>query len=310
MSLREAEYLILDCEGQNLGREDGILSLVCVGTPHGEKVYVFDAVTLRTVTADMKTFLDLLSDESVIKIMWDGRMDYLEILLTFGIPLAGVLDLQIAEVVSRSTARGENDRDRLRRLQQGFFGFALVRSLSRHFDGLHLIMGMQKCLDMLGLGDQFQKDPVVQAMHSANQTHRWLERPLDPRLIAYAAQDIRLIGLLFDMFCVLGWILPAHVPGIVAQSSRYVPLFQTREASVAHDRRRAWVVLPLDILTEHRGTLYPCSVCLRVLSKSCFAIRKSGVGQLRHSFCRLCYIIAVRRGEPGVDVDEKWVPVW
>ena len=39
----------------------------------------------------------------MLKVVWDGRMDYLEILSTYGVAIDGVLDLQVAEVVSRST---------------------------------------------------------------------------------------------------------------------------------------------------------------------------------------------------------------
>ncbi|KZO93008.1 hypothetical protein CALVIDRAFT_519588 [Calocera viscosa TUFC12733] len=306
--LCQVEYLILDCEGRNLGREDGVLSLVCVGTPYDD-VYVFDAVTLRRGTATMDALLDLLSNKAVIKIMWDGRMDYLEILLTFGIHIDGVLDLQIAEVVSRFAVRGETEDDHIRRLQNSFFGFTLVRSIPHMFKDVHLVIGMQKCLDMLGLGDRFQKDPVVQAMHSANQTHRWLERPLEPRLAAYAAQDIRLLGVLYDTFCKLGWILPSHRPGLVAHSARYVSLFQTREASVAYSRRRAWTVLPLDILDEPHGTLYPCGMCQRALSKHCFLLGSIGRLEYHHRYCRTCWVVCEKRRE-DVRSPDKWVPIW
>ncbi|KZT54189.1 hypothetical protein CALCODRAFT_457117 [Calocera cornea HHB12733] len=303
--LQRAAYLVLDCEGRNLGREDGVLSLICVGTPAGQ-VYLFDAVSMRVGV--MQLVLDLLCDEKVVKIMWDGRMDYLEILLGYGGALAGVLDLQIAEVVSRYTARAEKEDERLGRLQNSFFGSTLVRSLPVAFEGAHLVIGMQKCLDLLGLGEENKKDPVVQAMHANNQTHRWLERPLEPRLAAYAAQDIRLLALLYNTFGMLGWIFPEQLPGLMAQSARYIALFRTREASVAYSRRRAWTVLPLNILDAPMGTLFSCETCNRTLSKDSFLLGFVGLLAYRNRFCRVCWVVGEKRRE-DVRAADKWIRI-
>ncbi|KZT54187.1 hypothetical protein CALCODRAFT_409266, partial [Calocera cornea HHB12733] len=293
--LSGSEYVILDSEGQNLGRGDGKLSLVCIGTPHADKIFVFDAVSVTKSVATAGGLTALLANENIRKVVWDGRMDYLEILLTWGVAIKGAVDLQIAEILSRAAVRGESDRRRLDRLEDGFFSSVDVIGNSKLFEGLHLVLGMQKCLEFLGLDKEFSKDPTVQAMHAANRTDRWMERPLSDRLIAYAAQDIKLLGKLYDTFEEKSWITASGLPKLAEISARYMTMFQTRSQSVSYGEKRIWIVLPLDILVTPSGRTYNCVFCNRSLSSACFEFEMSGRTLRRRPRCRLCHVVSMKR---------------
>jgi exonuclease 3'-5' domain-containing protein 1 len=90
--------------------------------------------------------------------MWDGRQDFLEISDNYGVDLDGVMDLQIAEVVSRSAYRGEKERQRKRRLADSQFGRKDVRPFVYKYSDIQLMLGMQACLDHNKLGTSVKKD--------------------------------------------------------------------------------------------------------------------------------------------------------
>lgn len=240
--LAQSEYLVLDCEGKSIGDTDGVLSLVCIGTAGAERIFVFDALALTRTEPVMAPLLALLRNEAVRKVVWDGRQDFLEIMDNYGVRLGGVLDLQLAEVTSRSAVRGENERQRLYRLSSGYLSFKLVRERKKELGDVHLVIGLQKCLELAKLENAVGKDGLsirkllqplsesvaiflaadVVAMHKANGGVPWLERPLSTKLIQYAANDIYIIDLLYHYFLRNYWINPRNLPLLLAQSKRYV----------------------------------------------------------------------------------------
>ncbi len=156
--LRQAPYLILDCEGYNLGRSGGSVTLICVGTPFAEHIFLFDVLSPFLTSSDINSLLRLLGDRNILKIVWDGRMDYLEIWSTFGVTLEHVLDLQVAEVMSRSEMRGEGELHRLKRLPRGFVSLQQAQKQEIQLDGLHAVVGLQKCWKDCGYAEEVGKD--------------------------------------------------------------------------------------------------------------------------------------------------------
>lgn len=155
--LRQAPYLILDCEGTNLGRANGSVTLICVGTPFAELIFLFDVLSPIISDRDIYALLSLFSDKNILKVVWDGRMDYLEIYSTFGIALEGVLDLQVAEVMSRSLVRGEGEEARVRRLRN-VLQFSNMKKHLERYDGLHAVVGLQRCWKECGYPEDDGKD--------------------------------------------------------------------------------------------------------------------------------------------------------
>ena len=171
-SLRTEKYLILDCEGYNLGRAGGCVTLICVGSPFAEHIFLFDLLSPIITHHDVYSLLHLLCDPSILKIVWDGRMDYLEIFTTFGAVLDGVLDLQVAEVASRMSIRGEGDRDRLARLPRSYIPYQFLQK-SDHCRDMHAVIGLQRCWTDCGYAKEVGKDRESPHMssHFARLTH-------------------------------------------------------------------------------------------------------------------------------------------
>lgn len=155
--LRQADYLILDCEGVNLGRAGGSVTLICVGTPFAKHIFLFDVLSPLISNRDVYALLDVLSDRNVLKVVWDGRMDFLEIYSTFGISLEGVLDLQVAEVMSRSFVRGEEEDARVQRLRR-VLRLPDIKKYHGRYEGLHAVIGLQRCWEECGYTDDCGKD--------------------------------------------------------------------------------------------------------------------------------------------------------
>ena len=156
--LYQAPFLILDCEGNNLGRAGGCVSLICVGTPLAEHIFIFDTLSPALSPRDFAPLWHLFSSPVIVKIVWDGRMDYLELWSSYGVRLECVLDLQVAEVVSRTTMRGEGEQHRLGRLATSFFSKNAVQKHKEQYEGINVLIGLQQCCQESGLGDEFVKD--------------------------------------------------------------------------------------------------------------------------------------------------------
>ncbi|KAI0087170.1 ribonuclease H-like domain-containing protein [Irpex rosettiformis] len=312
--LRSAPYLILDCEGKDLGRSGGSVTLICVGTPFAEYIFLFDVLSPYITRNDVQGLLDLFQNKGLLKVVWDGRMDFLEIWSTYGVALRGVLDLQIAEVMSRYQVRGEEDDGRLLRLQQSL---RIPPSKMWHdrYDYLHAVVGLQRCWKECGYAEDCGKDPEIMHMHKALGSSMWAFRPLTEQLLQYAARDILLIGVLYPHFIRSGWIPmdPPNFSSLLTQCQRYVSAHVEQGKSTETDIFKPSCIIPLDVLTEPSGPKYLCFACNRALSETAFETKKDlnsaayksvTKGFMRSTRCRLCFALACKK---NAKVDQAWV---
>lgn len=131
----------------------------------------------------------------------------------------------------------------------------------------------------------------VVAMHKDNGSTVWLQRPLPPQLLAYAAHDIELIAMLYGHFKTIGWITPSNEPTLIAQSMRYAYSLSHQGRVAEDDVFGSSAVLPLDVLTEPRGLTFPCHGCRRMQSLHSFTVRKQNRKPIsRTNICRVCQI--------------------
>ncbi|KAF8444019.1 ribonuclease H-like domain-containing protein [Boletus edulis BED1] len=308
--LASSPFLIIDCEGKNIGAADGVLSLMCIGTANAEHIFVFDVLALRSRNAlsQLRLVLDLLADPTVKKIMWDCRNDFLEITATYGVLLQGVLDLQLAEIDSRASVRGEKEWKRTVRLaaRGRRLPLPLIKQNPDLFSGVHSLQGMDACIKEarpLTTG----KDPQVVAMHKTNGSMIWLDRPLLPQLLHYAAHDIEMIGALYEHFRSQSWITPLNEDALVDQSMRYAYSLYHQGRVAEDDVFGSSSVLPLDVLREPRGLTVPCQGCNRMQSLHCFTISRRGRQIVaRTNICRVCQIKLLIK---QVDHPVSWVNV-
>ncbi|TBU39589.1 ribonuclease H-like domain-containing protein [Dichomitus squalens] len=139
--------LIVGCEGESLGHPHGSLTLLSISTPDGSRILLIDVLALRDPNnPSLKPLLALLSSNKVLKVFWDGRTDVLELSLTYGVCVAPVLDLQVAEVVHRSKWQSK-DRH-LRALAEKTFKSIRNEVLANPavFDGIYPLIGLDGCL--------------------------------------------------------------------------------------------------------------------------------------------------------------------
>lgn len=152
-SLSQASCVFLDCEGLDLGSQNGALSIVSLGCPHTDTIYLIDVLSLSTSLN--RLVFDLLENKNTMKVVWDGRMDFSE--LFYGHSTAideNVLDLQLVDIVSRS-ARGETEHKRKQRLRGGF-PWHETRKLQ--LEGMHALSSLDRALREHGVTNVSQKD--------------------------------------------------------------------------------------------------------------------------------------------------------
>ena len=167
--LRGCSYIFLDCEGRDLGTKTGALGLLQLGTPDAARIFLIDVPAL-VGDASLVQIFSLLKDKNLVKVVWDGRMDDSELLFGHQVKMAGVLDLQIVDIVSRRERAGNRERayehDRMRRMIRKELLLAAIKKLQT--EGLHVLNSMDRAIMEHGLegvpkkdGEQVTKSGVV-----------------------------------------------------------------------------------------------------------------------------------------------------
>ncbi|KAI0717818.1 ribonuclease H-like domain-containing protein [Cerioporus squamosus] len=303
-TLSASSILILDCEARDIGCTNGVLSIVSVSDVDAKNIFLIDALALPDSSnpAFMPLF-DLLRSEAVKKLMWDGRADALELRETYGVELRGVLDLQLAEVVSRWSVRGQTDDFRRRRLATGYFR-KMIADISRNpdeYEGIYPVIGINACLKECQIRDS--KDAAVAALYNAHGSEIWLQRPLPEILLRYAAHDLTLIAALYASFLRRGWIKEHTVAVLEEQSTRYILTFHAREIKDLFDESHVAMFVPLHVFeaTSSNAQRYECEWCKQQLAPHCFSTvrRDQGRVQQRSTLCKLCAALAKRNSQPA-----------
>ena len=166
--------IAFDCEGINLGRH-GPLTIATFGTlEKNSPIYVVDVQVLGgdKVFSESNALKELLEGE-VPKIMFDCRAESDALFHQFGVRLNGVLDMQIMDQATRIYLRGEAVPQRCEYLCPTFIPRLPNMDAVAKRSGLSIIT----------------KLPCPHLFSSSV----WSKRPLDPKTIAYAAQDVHVI---------------------------------------------------------------------------------------------------------------------
>ncbi|EIN13050.1 hypothetical protein PUNSTDRAFT_131272 [Punctularia strigosozonata HHB-11173 SS5] len=258
---------------------------MAIGTTDAEQVFLFDALTLDASGHPAQRLFNLLRDPRKRKLVWDGRMDFIEIWSVYGIPLNGVLDLQIVEVVSRVLA-GEDDNQRLGRMARMLGAKEVFRGKTRwKYDDIHRLCGMNECVKQCGFGSDYTKDEAVVRMHRNLGSAFWMDRPLSSQLLHYAAQDIKMISLIYEHFTTAGLLKDNMLPLLLDQCKRYVSLHQQSGRVEQGNSFRSNGFLPLDILKMPSQDRRVCSGCNRFISAKYFNVGDK---------CRVCQAVILK----------------
>lgn len=159
--LSRSPYLVVDCEGYDVGQPGGKLSLLAIGTAQSRDLFVIDVLNIKDKEEiSVVALLALLTDETIPKVMWDGRGDYVEIIDWYGIQMRGIWDLQVAEVASRAL-RHETESRRLGRIvYRTGCGWKVLRKNPGLFDDIHLIDGLGGVVAFHHIGENLAKDSM------------------------------------------------------------------------------------------------------------------------------------------------------
>jgi exonuclease 3'-5' domain-containing protein 1 len=140
--LSTSPEILFDCEGKTLGCKGGKLALVSLGTSFHRsrnEIYLVDILCYERDT--LKPLFDILKDPKRPKIVFDGRNDFSELYHGFGVELKGVLDLQLADIVSRD---GESEDTQLRRLSPGIRR-GDIEAARASYTMVHRLSGLKGC---------------------------------------------------------------------------------------------------------------------------------------------------------------------
>ncbi|KAJ3972710.1 ribonuclease H-like domain-containing protein, partial [Lentinula raphanica] len=284
---------VVDCEGLDLGRQNGRLSLLSIRSipplPNPSINYIFDFLSLPSSL--LQPLFALLSSSSVLKIVFDGRMDYSALYHEYGVVMENVLDLQLVDVASRYV-RGERPectgqhRSRL----AACFGYASIRREKEVFKNVQVLQGLGGCMIEHNLY-------LILTRFSMIVNHDiWMDRPVPDEHLQYAAHDVEMIYTLYAHLTQQGYINP-YLRILLYQSKRYVSIWSDAPP-VSGDDYRSHPILPLEIIDAFpeneygsrptKGTIV-CGGCARTLTTDSFP-RLSRTAAARR-YCFVCYVL-------------------
>lgn len=174
--------LFFDLEGDNLSR-DGTLDILQVHSPALGTVHLVDVFKLQhaaftTASRDGQTLQSILESAKHPKVFFDVRSDSDALHYHFEIGLQGVIDLQLLEFATRPV-RGKY----LKGLQKCIAEARVIPRRERQtFDRIK------------------EEGTMLFAPERGGNYKVFQQRPLDALLIAYCAQDVRVLPALLEAY--------------------------------------------------------------------------------------------------------------
>ncbi|XP_052817581.1 uncharacterized protein LOC128243702 [Mya arenaria] len=251
----------LDCEGVHLSRK-GELCLLSISTR--KRAFLVDVLKFKSMAFD-QGLKDILEDTNVKKLMFDCREDADALLHQFQVKLAGVLDMQLLEIIKRPQETP-------------------TRAVYRRCDKLHEVVhlkGLLRCMELF----IDNKKLVESKTTKLGQISDWKERPLRNSQLRYAATDVLALFLIFDK------LRPTDEEKhrLEIASARYVDLKRAK-VERTYDEFEYNRYLPIDIIPEKGRTGFECgniscTECRRKFPRSEFSNKQMREGTQK---CRTC----------------------
>ncbi|KAJ7511396.1 hypothetical protein B0H11DRAFT_2215223 [Mycena galericulata] len=260
--LRTRPALAITCQGYNLGYKDGcpcILSFATIERP--SQVFHFDLLTLDRAT--LQPLFDILCSPSVTKAVFDGRLIASALLHDCGVELVNALDMQLADITSR-TLRGESVERQLSRLSDVDPDSAIVSRDIIPQSIVHAQPEWYLSLFRLNEAEVCTKEHGIRAGSSVwrrqieHTAEVWVSRPLSSWACKYSTDRVYLISAIYADFDAKGYIRPA----LAAQSARYLSLHRAHMPRIGSGH--PFPILPLGIITAvPPGRTRLCKKCGR-----------------------------------------------
>lgn len=295
--LYSSAHLFVDCEGRELGCEDGELTLISVGTVVARKIFLFDVLSLTR--KDIDPVLRLLANWTTLKIVWDGRMDAVELQRKYGVHFGRVLDLQIADVVACAEhGDGDSDDDYQPIDPNGLYTLTALKYALRvhHIHGYRQLRFVDNiCLLSTNMWRAGPQDNI------SVDHQQWTHRPLPAVYLEYAAQDISLLSRVYATFQSRRYVSTRRHsrPELEVQSRRYVNMWSAPvpNDSIYHHSN----LLPLEkLVLPPAGKSSECAKWHRILSTTTFTYHSGGARD-GHDVCMVCRVLTFRASAPLSD---------
>ena len=290
--------LAVDCEGVSLSRK-GELTILSIATK--EKVYIFDVfkVGKAIFSGGLK---EILEDSTRQKLSFDCRQDSDALWHQFNVKLAGVLDLQLLEVMYRRenpTSESKNVPNPAPKTM-----FRRYKRRSQLTDQIEKINGYKRCLELY-----LEDDKLVTVKDSGRQLFKlnplaWKKRPLPEKLVQYCIVDTMAMFKLYDkMKDILSNMEEARLK---IASQKYAEFYRGKEERLFNNYETN-SFLPLDIIPEKGTTSFPladtsCTRCKRSFPREEFSVTQLNNGEQK---CRVCKEIK-RLDDVQRNREENW----
>ena len=269
--------LAVDCEGVSLSRK-GELTILSIATR--EKVYIFDMLKVGKAifSGGLK---EILEDSTQQKLTFDCRQDSDALWHQFNVKLAGVLDIQLLEVMYRR----ESPTSESLKLPKPSSKSGRRSNLT---DQIEKIIGYQRCLELY-----LEDDKLVEVKNSGRTLLKsnqlaWKNRPLSTTFIEYCVVDT--MGM-FKLYDKMKGILSNNMEEarLKIASEKYAEFYRGKEERL-YDNYETNAFLPLDVIPEKGTKSFPladtsCTRCKRRFPRQEFSMTQLN---RREQKCRVC----------------------
>ncbi|KAJ3991658.1 hypothetical protein F5050DRAFT_1793070, partial [Lentinula boryana] len=174
------------------------------------------------------SLFSFLTNPSILKILYDGRIDFCALYHTYHIDLDPVLDLQLVDICSRF-ARGDYSVASHERRPLRCFSHKQIRQNKDRFKNIHILRS---------LGSTSPKN------HVNHET--WLTRPLSSKYLEYAAHDVAIIHALDTQLIQVCYIQHPFLSLNLSQSKRCISIWNDAYSEQGNTYRSP--LLPLEII--------------------------------------------------------------
>ena len=273
--------LAVDCEGVSLSRK-GELTILSMATR--EKVYIFDVLKVGKAIF-IGGLKEILEDSTQQKLSFDCRQDSDALWHQFNVKLAGVVDIQLLEVMYRR----ENPTSESLKVPKppSKTKFGRYKRRSNLTDQIEKINGYQRCLKLY-----LEDDKLVEVKNSGRTILKsnplaWKKRPLGKTLIEYCIVDTMGMFKLYDKM--KGILSITDEARLKIASEKYAEFYRGKEERL-YDDYETNAFLPLDIIPEKGTASFPLAETSCTRCKRSFPREEFSVNQLNHreQKCRVC----------------------
>ena len=280
--------IAVDCEGVSLSRK-GALTIITVATE--DLVYIFDVLKLGRIIFS-SGLGEILADKFREKLMFDCRQDSDALWHQFHVKLAGVLDLQLLEVIYRR----ENASAKTRRL-------STRNRRSQRTGEVENINGFRRCIELYVKDEKLVKIKDKGKELIKEDEKVWKKRPLTDALIKYCVVDTMGMFRLFDKMRAVNGGDRARLR---VASEKYADMYRGKTKR-SFDEYESNAFLPLDIIPD-KGTLSfsptstKCTGCRRRFPQEEFSAAELRKGEQK---CRVCREVK-RRADVKKQREAQW----